>query len=231
MKRIDENHSFNINVCQALQGHIQKAIILKEIYGWCHINQTKGHNLKNGLYWTFMSARAFHEKFPYMNKKSISRWLKELETEGFIFSGKFNKVGFDRTKWYTINFEQYDNMVLTKLISKDQIEKWIDQIEKCNTQDEVTIPSHTTPTTQTPNFKKNIKKENSKSDQWEIDLGLTGEIVPNPLKAEKEKKEKVPPKRKKLEFDWPDIFLKTPELKTAFEDFIQMRKEIKKPYK
>ena len=25
---------------------------------------------------------------------------------------------------------------------------------------------------------KNIKKENSKSDEWEIDLGVTGQIIP-----------------------------------------------------
>ena len=88
MKRIDENHSLNVNVCTVL-GHIQKAILLKEIYGWCFQNKANNRNIKFGLPWSYMTAKGYAQKFPYMNEKSIARWLKELEADGWVYSSNF----------------------------------------------------------------------------------------------------------------------------------------------
>jgi len=148
MKRIDENHSFNHNVCCVLGGHCQKAILLKEIYGWCVMNNARNHNIKFGIVWTFMSANGFSKKFEYMKEGSIDRWLRELEKDGWLHSRKLNSKGYDRTKWYTINYSRYDSAVTGKEIPIPQIEEWKTQIEECITQIEGPIPSTTTSTTQ-----------------------------------------------------------------------------------
>ena len=231
MKRIDENHSFNINVCVALDGHVQKAILLKEIYGWCHINQAKNHNYKKGLYWTFMSAKGFTKKFPYMKEKSIARWLKELEKSGMIFSQVFNKIGFDRTKWFTINFEQYDNMVLNRCISISQIDIWVSQIEKRISQDDTTIPSTTTTTNTSNTLNKKTIKRNSDSDSVPVSCSDSA-----PLKNETEKKKEKNSAKKRKKFTvadcvFPEVFENNPILKQTFLDFAEMRHEMKKGYK
>ena len=64
-------------------------------------------NIHHGVAWTYSSAKVYQEKFPYFSERSISRWLSELEKEGFIASANFNEHKYDRTKWYTINTDAY----------------------------------------------------------------------------------------------------------------------------
>ena len=134
MKRIDENHSFNINVA-CIVGE-RKAILLKEQYGWCLKNLHNDRNIHAGHAWTYNSAKAYAQKFPYWNPKSISRWLKEMENEGWIASANLNKVAFDRTKWYTVNFRRYDMAVTGCDMKSEDIETWKKEIKKSISQNE-----------------------------------------------------------------------------------------------
>lgn len=84
----------------ALDVGIKAAILYKNIQHWCEFNKTNEQNFFCGLYWTFNSTRAFKEQFPYMSEKQIRTSLEILEKKGYIKTGNFNKVGYDRTKWY-----------------------------------------------------------------------------------------------------------------------------------
>ena len=46
--------------------------------------------------------KKFSEYFPYLTEKQVRTALSMLEKEGVIKTGNYNKVAFDRTKWYTI---------------------------------------------------------------------------------------------------------------------------------
>ena len=233
MKRIDENHSFNVNVCQAL-GHIEKSILLKEIYGWCHMNKAKGKNIRLDMAWTYMPAKGYADKFPYMNPKSISRWLKQLEKDGLIFSHNFNRVAYDRTKWYTINYSAYDYAVQHSEISISQNEEWISQIkesishfEESNTQNEEPIPSTTTSTT-TTTTKEREKKENSPSKDYEVTESLS---TLDPVKNKEKPKKKSSAKRKKVGIPSPNYPTEySKELTTACEAYFEHRKQIGQPF-
>lgn len=130
MKRIDENHSFNVNLA-TLIGHPMKAILLKEIYGWCLRNLQKEKNIHLGVPWSYDPAKSLAEKFCYMSERSINRWLKELEDDHWIVStDHFNKIHFDRTKWRTIDFDRYDKAVLFEEKSKDKCLKWSSDLKE-----------------------------------------------------------------------------------------------------
>jgi hypothetical protein len=76
---------------------------------------------------------------------------------------------------------------------------------------------------------KTIKKDSKKNEVEAVPVSDSSS-----LQTPKNKKEKVAPKRKKLDIDsveFPAVFLQHPELIEAFKDFFQMRKEIKKGYK
>ena len=118
MKRIDENHSFSPHIACVVG--VEKAIILKDIYYWCLKNSKSNRNYHEGRHWTYNSSSAFSELYPYMNRRSISRWLKELEDDKWIFSGNFNKSSFDQTKWYSINHEKYDSAIESTLAKKEE---------------------------------------------------------------------------------------------------------------
>jgi hypothetical protein len=128
MKRIDENHSFNINVATHLR-HIEKAILLKEIYGWCLRNAQKRNNIYFGIPWSYDTAKSLSRKFPYMTSNSISRWLKQLEEEKWMCAtDKFNKFKQDRTHWRTIDFERYDMACLGEEKNIEDCFKWYDSV-------------------------------------------------------------------------------------------------------
>lgn len=98
-------HHFKIE--EAEKYGIEKAVILYNIRFWLEKNKANNSNIyeKDGkqYYWTYNSARAFKELFPYMTERSITRYLTELEECGELISGSFNKHKYDRTKWYTHN--------------------------------------------------------------------------------------------------------------------------------
>lgn len=109
MKEVND-HSFSVNV--ASQIGLEKSILLKEIYGWVKHNWDNQKNIHHGVAWTYNSAKAYAEKFPYFSERSISRWLADLEDAGFIATGNFNEHKYDRTKWYTVNVDAYIGLCL-----------------------------------------------------------------------------------------------------------------------
>ena len=105
-----EFHSFN--KLFAKKYGIEEAIIFNDLYFWCLHNKQNNQNLfisekedektRSPKYWTYSSCNALEENYEYMNKSKIYRVIKHLEEEGLIISDEFNKVKFDRTKWYAI---------------------------------------------------------------------------------------------------------------------------------
>lgn len=93
-------HSFDVKVAEKVG--IEAAILLKNIYWWCKHNCANGKNVHEGQAWTFNSRRAYAELFPYMKDSRIRAALKLLQDGGYIKTGSFNKIAYDRTTWYTV---------------------------------------------------------------------------------------------------------------------------------
>lgn len=85
---------------------LNEAIVLQQIHYWLGINQKNGTNFKEGRYWTFNSMKKWHdEAFPFLGMDALRRAFKNLEEKGLLITGNFNKKGYDRTKWYTIDYQ------------------------------------------------------------------------------------------------------------------------------
>lgn len=93
-------HSFTVADAQ-LYG-VEKATILFNLRFWLDKNKANNRHYYDGYVWTYNSAKAFHDLFPYLSPQKIARLLRDLEEDGVILSGSYNKAGYDRTKWYTI---------------------------------------------------------------------------------------------------------------------------------
>jgi len=93
-------HSFSIE--DAKRYGVERAIILKHLRFWLDKNVANGRHCHEGYYWTYNSARAFAELFPYWSSNKIQKLLKAMEDEGLIISGCFNENPYDRTKWYSM---------------------------------------------------------------------------------------------------------------------------------
>ncbi len=102
------NHSFNVEL--AMKYGIEEAILIENFAFWIKKNAANGVNYVNGEYWTYNTAKALEELFPYMNLKKIQRILVRLEELKILKSDNFNKKAYDRTKWYCIVDPEIKNM-------------------------------------------------------------------------------------------------------------------------
>lgn len=103
-------HSFDIEL--AKEYGIVEAILLKNLWFWVEKNRANEKHFYDGSYWTYNSVRAFGKLFPYVSEKTITRALKKLEDLKIIKTGNYNKIAYDRTKWYA--FTDLGIFIMTK---------------------------------------------------------------------------------------------------------------------
>ena len=92
--------SFNSEV--AKEYGVDEAIMLENIRFWILKNKANKKHEYDGEYWTYNSTRAFEEIFLFWTKRQIERILKSLQVKGLIKTGNYNKVAYDRTRWYAL---------------------------------------------------------------------------------------------------------------------------------
>lgn len=167
-------HAFSVE--DAKTYGIEKAILLYNMRFWLNKNVANDSNIHDGYYWTFNTAKAFAKLFPYMNEKSISRWLLELEKDGVIMSSKdYNKHKYDKTKWYTIPSEyaisQNEDSIYQNEQSKSQIDTRMSQFATSNSHVEQPIPYINTDVNS--NVNKNINTDVNRTHQFSFDVCIS----------------------------------------------------------
>jgi len=167
-----ENHSFRLD--DALKHGVEKAILIFSIRTWLRKNQANKKNFIDGKYWTYNSASAFIEQYPYFTQKSIARWLKELTDQGVLFRGNFNSSKYDRTMWYSLNEPEFQTQIIPQNPQPD-LESSISQNGKSKLQFEPPIPDTLSDTLKEKN---KIKKENfsEKADSKKENLSPDGTV-------------------------------------------------------
>lgn len=89
-----------------------EAILINHFEYWIELNRTNDRNFYDGRYWTFNSMKAMTEIFPYLTEKKIRNALKNLQDEGLILTGNYNRSAYDRTLWYA--FSDFSESILPK---------------------------------------------------------------------------------------------------------------------
>ena len=86
---------------------LNEAILLQKIHGWlqCTPKEHVGRN------WIYNSYRSWHEQLPFMSETSIKRAIKNLIDKGIIITENFNKNSFDKTLWYSIDYEKLTDLI------------------------------------------------------------------------------------------------------------------------
>jgi hypothetical protein len=110
------NHSFDKDIAVAYG--LPEAIILNHMQFWIEHNEANKVNYHDGSYWTYNTAKAYAEIFPYLSQRQIQCALKHLRVEGILKTGNYNKSAYDRTLWYAFD------------------EKGISIMQKCKKEDE-----------------------------------------------------------------------------------------------
>ena len=78
------------------------AILIEGISFWVFKNEANEKHFHDGKYWTYNSLKAFSLIYEGWSVRQISLALKKLEKDGYLITGVYNKVKYDRTKWYSL---------------------------------------------------------------------------------------------------------------------------------
>jgi len=155
---LNEPYALRISPALAQEIGFSESIVLLQLEFLITISKTKEID---GNIWTYQSlADLKNNYFPFWSIATISRIIKRLEKEGYIKIGNYNKLGYDRTQWYSLNEEgiaKLNSIYIDKSILQN--EKW--NRAKCKmeprkmqngtAQNETTIPETPTETpTETP---------------------------------------------------------------------------------
>ena len=218
-------HHFNVEL--AKEYGILEAIILNNLQFWIEKNRANGTNFHDGHYWTYNSAKAFSELFPYASQKQIRKALQNLIGEGIIQTGNYNKNPYDRTLWYS--FTEKGNSIF-QTVNID-----LPKRENGNDIEGQPIPYNKTDNKTDNKLKESKKEESNNTQNQQVEISeelkqMQKEI--EQLKAENEKlktKKEKPKKQTKSYDEQISEYTQNEELQEALKAFIQMRSFIKKP--
>ena len=79
-----------------------EALLIQQIHFWC---TSHGH-LKSGYRWCRNTYTEWASHLRMFSERSIERALRGLAKQGVVVTGVFNKKGYDRTRWYRLDYEK-----------------------------------------------------------------------------------------------------------------------------
>ncbi|MWU85343.1 DnaD domain protein [Staphylococcus aureus] len=148
---------------------LNEAIVLQQIHYWLNNSKHK----YDGKTWIFNSYPEWQKQFPFWSLITIKRTIYSLEKQNLLLIGNYNKAKFDKTKWYSINYQTIEGMIRpsyqndTTSVSKR--DDGVYQNDATNTIDYTETNKHR----ETDDVSKSFKY-----------ISINLEIIQNPLKAE-----------------------------------------------
>ncbi|MBN3344880.1 replication protein RepO [Pectobacterium brasiliense] len=99
----------NENPLQVLPGlacaiGLNEAIVLQQIHYWMKNSQ----HFHDGRLWVYNSVPDWQAQFPFWSDSTVKRALSSLEKQGLVFTGNYNDDSWDKTKWYSIDYQRVD---------------------------------------------------------------------------------------------------------------------------
>ena len=120
---------------------LNEAIILQQIHYWL----LRSNNVRDGYKWVYNSYSEWNKQFPFFSRNTMIRAFNSLEKQGLLITANYNKAGFDKTKWYRIDYE--------KLVGKRSTQngytsnpKWVDGDTQNGQTNTNRLPENTTET-------------------------------------------------------------------------------------
>ena len=137
-----------------------EAVVITQLHQWIEYNRKHKKNYKDGYYWTYGSMEKMHEEYFDIlgSVRTVRRVFKKLEKNGYLIVDNYNKLNFDKTSWYRVNYEKFNEL---KKEYRDGQNDHTDEDKMTTSQvDKMTISDVDNLTTPIPNNKNIIKNNN-----------------------------------------------------------------------
>lgn len=87
----------------ACQIGVYESMVLQQVHYW--LNPRFNKHCFEGKLWVYNTLKQWHTQFPFFSEKTLRRTFENLESQNLLIVGYFNKTGWNRTKWYSLNYE------------------------------------------------------------------------------------------------------------------------------
>lgn len=124
---------------------LNQALFLQQVQFWLYVNKKNGRNLRDGRYWTYNTFEAWQrEQFPFWSVSTLKRIVAKLERSGVLLTTtKYNKAGYDNTKWYSIDRDRLEQVIVSGELSEST-----PQVDEAIVQNDTVVPEETEPSCQ-----------------------------------------------------------------------------------
>lgn len=92
-------HHFNVDVAREVG--VNAATILNHIIWWCQKNAANGRGIHDGRVWTYNTAKAMSEIFPYLTENQVRTATKKLVDAGLVVTGDYSENRYARPIYYS----------------------------------------------------------------------------------------------------------------------------------
>jgi len=119
---------------------LKESIILQQLHYWLQ----RSKNIRENRKWVYFTYDQLVEQFPFFSKSTIRRAISYLENNGLLCSKQFNKMKIDRTKWYSINYDALEELILVETELPNNEDSIVDKDIPMTVHEEQTICSNGT---------------------------------------------------------------------------------------
>lgn len=156
---------------------LNEALVLQQVHYWLQ----RSTNYRDGYMWVYNSYSNWQaDNFPFWSAATVKRAFKSLEKQGLLISANYNRAGFDKTKWYRIDYNAVENL---ERVTNDEVKMTqradqndptsrsnctdgADQFDQTNTRDYQRLPRDSLTETSNEYYKGNLKTgDQSTGDQ------------------------------------------------------------------
>lgn len=83
------------------------ALLIQQIHYWSAVNNTAS----NGYKWVYNTFEEWHKQLGCFDIKTIKSTMKKLREAGVVVAENHNKIKYDRTLWYRVDYSSLKNLV------------------------------------------------------------------------------------------------------------------------
>lgn len=86
---------------------LNEAIILQQLHYWLN---SKSAKMIKGKRWIHNTYEEWQVQFPFWSVATVKRTLTSLSKQNLIIKANYNKAGFDKTIWYSIDYDKLEEV-------------------------------------------------------------------------------------------------------------------------
>lgn len=94
---------------------LNESIFLQQLHYWLQ----KSNHVVNGKKWVYNTYNSWREQMPFWSLSTIKRTISNLQKKDYLIVDRFNKAGFDKTNWYSIDYDNLNKGLNQRLVQNE----------------------------------------------------------------------------------------------------------------